>query len=334
MPAPLSAEATSTSASDHAVLMRRPCQSLPTEACGRLVPLVPCEYLGVQSPESCFDIVARETVQGGYSSATKEKLRIVTTEAGNDRELTVLLKRTSPTEVVALRAANQVAGATAIPRLVGSGRDSRGDWIAIPFYVGRPASTETAIPDNVVESLAAMHAQYLDSEPPKTIPVFDANWWRTRCAVPRLQQLARPSLQPIIDRIRSWSEHRLILDALTELPRTLLHGDVHRNNVIVNEHTGQLIDWGGGAYGMPLLDLINPGPHGSRGYERYAATWRALTGASTASPAWRRGYLTATVCTKVGYLGFAARHFGDAAALRMFETVATALTELERTTAD
>jgi hypothetical protein len=286
-----------------------------------------CEYLGVLSPESCFDIIAREPVHGGHSATAKEKQRIATAEGG---QLTVLLKRTSSTEVVALQAANRVPGTTGIPRLIRSGRDSQGDWIAIPFYPGKPASSEADIPDNVVKSLATVHAHYLNSGAPETIPVCDANWWTACCAQLRLRQLGRPSLQPIIETVQSWSAHRLILDALTDLPRTLLHGDVHRNNVIVNAHTGQLIDWGGAAYGTPFLDLVTPGPPDSRGYERYAATWRALTGDSTASTAWRRGYLTATVCTKVQYLSFAARHFGDAAALGMFGIATRALTELER----
>ena len=289
-----------------------------------------CEYRGMPSPESCFDILAREPVFGGQSSSTKEKLRVVDTEAGIDRELTVLLKRTLPAEVEALRAANRVPEAAAVPQLIRSGRDSRGDWIAIPFYPGIPAPTETDIPDNVVESLAEVHAHFLNSGAPETIPVCDGNWWKASCAQHRLRQLGRASLQPIVEAVQSWSAHRSILDALTELPRTLLHGDVHRNNVIVNGNAGQLIDWGGAAYGIPLLDLITPGPPGSRGYERYAATWQALTGESTTSPAWRRGYLTATVCSKVMYLAFAARHFGDAVAMSMFDTAARALTELER----
>jgi hypothetical protein len=284
----------------------------------------------VLSPESCFDIVSREVVDRGQRTAVKEKLRVVVTEDGRDRELTVLLKRTSPAEVVALRAAGRVPGATAIPRLIRSGRDCDGDWIAIPFYPGNPASTETDIPDNVLESLAAVHAHYLNSGPFDDIPVCDGNWWRACCAQHRLRQLGHPSLQPIVEAVRSWSTHPLIVDALTELPRTLLHGDVHRNNVIVNGDTGQLIDWGGAVYGIPLLDLITPGPPGTRGYERYAAAWQAVTGQSPAAPAWRRGYLTATVCTKVQYLAFVARNFGVAAAIERFDAAAGALAELER----
>lgn len=266
------------------------------------------------------------------------KLRVAVNEAGVDGELTVFLKRTSPTEIVTLRAANRVPGATAIPRLIRSGRDALGHWIAMPFYQGQPASTETAIPDNVAESLAAMHAHYLDSGyldsgTPETIPVIDTDWWRGVCELRRLQQLARagrPALHPIIDRVRSWSDRPAILDMLASLPRTLLHGDVHRNNVLVNDHTGQLVDWGGAHYGMPLLDLVTLGGPGSRGYERYAATWHALTGEDTASPAWRRGYLAATVCSKVSYLTFGARHFGDHRAARMLDEAARALTDLER----
>lgn len=278
------------------------------------------------SPESCFDIVAREPVAGGQISAAKEKLRIIDSEG----ELTVLLKRTSPAEVVALRAANQVPAATAIPPLIRSGRDSHGDWIAIPFYTGDPAPTETDIPDNVVESLAAVHAHYLNSVPDKAIPVRDTNWWKAGCGQPRLREFGRPALQPIIEAVQSWSTHREMLEALTEMPRTLLHGDVHRNNVIVDERSGHLVDWGGASYGIPLIDLITPGPPGSRGYERYAATWKALTGETTESTAWRRAYLAATVCVKVAYLPFVARNFGDTAALRRFEEAAHALTELER----
>lgn len=279
------------------------------------------------SPESCFDIVAREPVLRGQRSAAKEKLRVVI----SGRELTVLLKWTSAAEVMALRAASRVPGTTAIPQLIRAGRDSRGDWIAIPFYTGQPAATETTIPDNVLESLAAVHAHYLNSGPLTAIPVRDAAWWKGRCTQPRLRQLDRPALWPIIETVQSWSSHRLIVEALTELPRTLVHGDVHRNNVVVDNNIGRLIDWGGAAYGIPQLDLITPGPPGSRAFERYAVAWPALTGESTESQAWRRGYLAATVCTKVDYLGFAARNFGDDAALTMFETAARALSELERT---
>lgn len=278
------------------------------------------------SPESCFDIVAREPVERGQRTAAKEKLRVVL----DGRELTLLLKWTAPAEVAALRAANRVPGTTAIPQLVRSGRDSRGDWIAIPFYTGDPAPTETDIPDNVMDSLAAVHAHYLKSGPFEEIPVCDGNWWKGCCTQWGLRKLDRPSLRPIIEAIDGWSSHPLMIAALTEMPRTLLHGDMHRNNVVVNGHTGRLIDWGGAKYGIPLLDLITPGPPGSRGYERYAAAWPELTGESTTAPAWRRGYLVATVCVKITYLGFVARNFGDAAAIERFNMAAAALNELER----
>lgn len=173
------------------------------------------------------------------------------------------------------------------PQLIRSGRDDRGDWIVLPFYDGDPAPSETAIPDNVPESLAAVHAQYLNCDPPAAVPSHDADWWRASCRQHRLRQLGHPSLQPVVDAVASWANHSAILAALTELPRTLLHGDVHRNNVLVDGHAGHLIDWGGAAYGLPHVDLVAAG------------------------------------------LSFAARNFGDEAALRMFRTASRALTELE-----
>ncbi|HVX45935.1 MAG TPA: aminoglycoside phosphotransferase family protein [Mycobacteriales bacterium] len=274
------------------------------------------------SPEAYFDILAREPVTGGQASLRKERLRVPGAE--------LLLKRTGPAEVVALRAAQRVPEASAVPRLVGSGRDGDGDWIALPFYGNGPAADETDLPDNVVDSLAAVHAFFLDSGAPAEIPVRDADWWVAACAQHRLGELDRAVLRPVVDTVRSWSTRRSIRTALDELPRTLLHGDVHRNNVVFDGPIGRLVDWGGAAYGIPAFDLVTPGPPGSPAYERYAARWEALTGQSAAEPAWRRGYLAATAGTKISYLSFAARNFGDAAALRMFETAADALRELER----
>ncbi|GAB3402526.1 phosphotransferase [Flindersiella endophytica] len=282
-------------------------------------------------PEDCFDIIDREPVEGGHSTTGKEKLRIAVIEDGRRRERVVLLKRTSPAEVEVLQAVNRVPGATALPPLLRSGCDAGGHWIAIPYYAGQPASSEATIPANVAESLAALHAHFLDSGPLETATVIDADWWRAACEQQKLQQFAdagRPALQPLVDRARSWSTDPAALDALAGLPRTLLHGDVHRNNVVVNDGTGRLVDWESGLYGVPQLDLITFGGPGSPGHESYAATWRALTGQDTAAPEWRRGWLVATAGVKLKYLPRGARVSGDDHARRMVDEAAAALTEL------
>jgi hypothetical protein len=281
-------------------------------------------------PEACFDIIERAQVEGGQNSLVKQKLRVADGEGG--REQNVLVKRTSLTEVAALEAANRVPGATAFPPLIRSGHDSRGHWIAIPFYPGQPPATERDIPENVAESLAAMHAHYLDSGPPEWTTVIDAEWWRRACDQQKVQRFAdsgRPALQPIVDRIRGWSDQPVVIDTLATQPRTLLHGDVHRNNVVVTGDSGRLVDWESGLYGMPQLDLITLGGPGSPGYERYAAIWRALTGQDTAAPEWRRGWLVATVCVQLKYLPRGARVSGDDHAQHMLDTAARALAELE-----
>lgn len=284
-------------------------------------------------PEDCFDIIDGEPVEGGHSTTSKERLRIAVVEDGRRRERSVLLKRTSAAEVEVLQAVNGVPGATAVPPLLRSGCDSRGHWIAIPYYSGQPASTEAAIPANVAESLAALHAHFLDSGPLETATPIDERWWRAACEQPRLQQFAddgRPALRQLVERVHGWSDHPAILDALAGLPRTLLHGDVHRNNVIVDDDTGRLVDWESGLYGIPQLDLVTLGGPASPGHERYATTWRALTGQDTAAPEWRRGWLVATACFELKYLPRGARVSGDAQAQRMVDEAGEALGELER----
>lgn len=280
-------------------------------------------------PESYFDIVDRESVPGGHSWVIKEKLTI----ADGNGEGSVFLKRTSATESAALEAANQVQDGTAIPTLIQSGTDSRGHWIAIPFYPGRPPETEAAIPQNVAATLATMHAQYLDSEPLGALPLVGPEWVPALCAVPRLEQLVRDgrsALAPILEHIRSWSDHPVLSETLSSQPRTLLHGDVHRNNVIAADQAGHLVDWEGARFGMAMLDLPTLGGPGSPGHEQYGRTWRALTGEDTASLAWQRGYLAAIVCINVKYITFAARNFGDHRAAQMLDEAANALTRLEQ----
>lgn len=191
--------------------------------------------------EARFDVISREPVAGGHSTAIKEKL--INREDG--RERAVLFKRTSVTEVYAL----QVVGgsASAVPELIAAGEDDRGPWIVTPFYSGSPPDTEIEMPADVATALATVHAAHRGSAADSVLPVIDEAWLSTICAASRLAELVRDgrdSLEPILDRIRSWSDHPALRVELATQPRTLLHGDVHRNNVIIGAQGGHLVDWG------------------------------------------------------------------------------------------
>ena len=284
--------------------------------------------------------MSRDLISGGASVATKERLVVVRTEDGQRVEQTALLKRTSAAEVSALRAATQVPGASAIPEIVDAGVDVDGCWLLIPFYDGGPAEAEIRIPGNVVESLARMHAYYLDSPVPEHIPVVDQSWWQARCAqsVERLTALGRPATRAIAARVETWAHEISILAELEQLPRTLLHGDMHRHNVLVDQAgAGHLIDWGAAAFGLPAFDLVRGllatgepalGSPGSQTYQVYADTWTALTGQSLTSPGWRRGYLVATVCNSARFIGLAAKLYSEHRAQAMLREGADALLQL------
>jgi aminoglycoside phosphotransferase (APT) family kinase protein len=59
---------------------------------------------------------------------------------------------------------------------------------------------------------------------------------------------------------------------------TLLHGDVHPGNVLVDAGRATLIDWGSARIGPAALDLANLVTAGSVSVARYARTWQQLTG--------------------------------------------------------
>ncbi|WP_020577154.1 phosphotransferase family protein [Actinopolymorpha alba] len=133
----------------------------------------------------------------------------------------------------------------------------------------------------------------------------------------------------MIAQVTALRDEPRVQDALEELPRTLLHGDVHRNNVLVDEHgNGRLIDWGGALVGIPALDIVNLGPPGSNAYRTYADTWETLTGQNLETAAWRRSYLVATVCINLKYVAFAAKIFGDHKAQSMLQQATEALEQI------
>ena len=275
-------------------------------------------------------IVSRAPVSGGHSDATKERVHVVVTDEAGEVEQIALLKRTSEAEISALRRASAVPDATAVPRVIAAGADADGSWVMLPFYDGRPAEDETLLPRNVLETLARLHAHYLDRPLPGRLPVVDSGWWRAKCAVSaeRLHALGRPATSALAREVTALRDEQRVVEALDTLPRTLLHGDVHRNNVLVDERgRGMLVDWGGALVGAPALDIANLGGPAGDAYRTYVDTWESLTGERLGDAAWRRSRLAATVWANVKYLAFAAKVFGDDTARSMWGAATAALAE-------
>ena len=241
-------------------------------------------------------VLGRAPLSGGYVAASVEKLDLDV----DGRARAVVLKAAGPVEVAAMRAVAVVAGA---PRALAIGPG----WLVLPFVDAPALGAAEPVPEPVWRTLAAVHAHWLGKRA-RGIPVVDAAWWAALCD--RTLVAVRGGLSRTGERefaaaeqaLLAWRTDPVITDCLARLPRTLVHGDAHRGNVL----GGTLIDWGNARVAPPALDL---------------ATLRAQ---GAMPPPWFAeppGRDWADVHVHVQYLGFAADHLGAA---RVGEMIATA----------
>lgn len=278
------------------------------------------------------EVLSSEPVPGGFSGASKFRLRALLTEHDVRVERTLLLKQTSQVEVNALTAAARVPGTDAVPEVIATGANRDGPYVLTAFYPGEPAADETSLPTDVIRTLARLHAYYQNAPVPEGVPVIDSDWWRAKCdlSAQRLRSLPGSVAQDLGTQVQGLKEEQAMLAALDELPRTLIHGDLHHNNVLVDaDGHGHIIDWGGSFIGAAALDLSHLGEPDSAGHRTYLATWQELTGERLAESAdWARSCVTATVWANIKYLAFATKIFGDERGLQMMASARSALAQL------
>lgn len=143
-------------------------------------------------------------------------------------------KRATQGEVVALRALAEVTAAPALPELLAAGTDADGPWVMTPFYAGSTLRSEAHVSDEVIESLARLHAHYLGTDL-VGLPVVDRELWRGVCrhVSKRLYGLlTEDQLHAPITLVDGVRDDPVLIRTLDRLPRTLVHGDMHANNVL------------------------------------------------------------------------------------------------------
>lgn len=249
-----------------------------------------------------------DVVTGGSVSPLVEQITLHV--AG--RALTVVRKRALPHEIAGLRAAQVVRpAATAIPELIAWGGDdpAGGPWMITARAAGEPMRGWGApIPASLWQSLARLHAHHhgrtagLDP----IIPRVDAAWWRELCrswVLPRIGDNPRAAAL-----IAAAADHPAARATLERLTPTLLHGDVHPGNVIVDGDGAGLIDWGSARIGPPMLDLANLVRRDSEAFTTYAQTWREITGQSLDANQAALGYRWADVQLPIQYLPWTTQH--------------------------
>jgi hypothetical protein len=240
--------------------------------------------------------------------------------SGGHAPLELVRKEAAALEIAGLSAAQAArADDTAIPELVAYG----GDWLILPFAPGGPLDWGDPVPANLFDSLAALHARYhggagLAAAIPRVTPA----WWRALClnwVDPGLRAHAARHPAATTARARALIDRAASLPAasavLASLPPTLLHGDVHPGNVLVDPVLADpgagratLIDWGGSRVGPAALDLANLVSADSADVKRYARTWLRLTGQPLPAGPLELGYRWAALQIPVQYLPWGAGH--------------------------
>ncbi|MBA3339067.1 MAG: aminoglycoside phosphotransferase family protein [Geodermatophilaceae bacterium] len=258
------------------------------------------------------------------------------------RERSVVLKRGSAAEIAALRALAVVVGVDR-PRLIAAGRDGVGDWLLMPCYDGSPVADGAELPEEVWDTLGRVHAHWLRRRP-RGLPVVDARWWQALAEqriAPALRgaaaRCADPSGDPIFESgaraVTNWARDRRLLAALALLPKTLVHGDPHRGNLLWASGSVTIIDWGNAKVapaGLDLAVLKAQGAIPSAAYRRRLVAVRGQDDERILDV--ERHW--ADVSVHVAYLGFAADHLGAGRVAEMIETAAAALNLLGTALAD
>lgn len=270
-------------------------------------------------------VTGRAPLAGGYDADAVQRVDL---DAGRS----VVLKRCSAVEVAALRAVAVVPGVDR-PRLLAAGRDGGGGWLVLPFYDGPPLAEGPDVPDGLWTTLARVHAHWLGRRP-RGLPVVDAAWWRHLCldrirphAVAAHERTGEAAFARAATALAAWADDPAMLAATAALPRTLVHGDAHRGNVLLAPRGPVLIDWGNAKVAPPGLDLAVLRAQGAVDEAPYR---RALAGPAGAPPPELVAVETswAEVYAHVGYLGFAADHLGAQRVAEMVDAAARALAAL------
>lgn len=249
-------------------------------------------------------VVGRAEAAGGYATGGVQRVDL---DVGGV-ERAVVVKPAGAAEVSALRAVAVVPGVDA-PTLLAAGPG----WVVLPWYPGRVATGP--VPERVLATLARVHAHWLANRP-RAIPVADGAWWRALCARVRPALLAAGTrtgegvFGEVADAVAAWADDPRALAAAAGTRRTLVHGDPHRGNVLVEGDDAVLIDWGNALVAPAAFDLTVLRAEGTLDLTAYTDLFAQLTG-TTPSPA----QVTAERCwaelaVPVRYLGFAADHLG------------------------
>lgn len=234
----------------------------------------------------------------------------------------VVRKRVFPHETAGPAAAQAIRPtATAVPELITWGEDEEGAWLISAFVPGAPLPDRDApVPAGLFASLARLHAHFHGAaNVPAGVPRVDPEWWERLChhwVLPQVGRRGGRHPAGTIARagalISRAAVHPAVRRTLTGLTPTLLHGDVHPGNVLIDGQRAWLIDWGSCRVGPAMLDLANLVSLDSDGFAVYRRTWQDVTTSPLDTRSAELGYRWAAVQIPIQYLPWVIENLTDA----------------------
>lgn len=280
-------------------------------------------------PEGRLREVKLYRLEGGYIAEGVYRVDLdFDLPDGSQRDVSFVQKYARPRELNVLRALNAETPDPCLPRLVEGGEcEERQAWFVYPFYPGDPLGDEDAIPAGVLTMLARVHARFENREAQFIdVPRIDSGFFHRAfdAALSALSAQSRLFASEISQLIEARSDQRLY-DALTRLPLTLTHGDVHAKNLIkVGMDGAVLIDWGNARLAPFSLDLANMVDYGSQEWEVYINAWEQVSGKKSDEDLFELAYRWATIQVNTQYLPFAVSHLPPEQARHMTARIGAA----------
>jgi hypothetical protein len=265
-------------------------------------------------------------LKGGYVSKAVDRLDL-TLATPNRSGITASFVRKAcfAREVRALELLATIPKAPALPEIIASWwsaerpDDLAANGFTTPFYPGRALTFDDPIPDVVLVSLARVHAACRGTEGFDWTWTFDAAHFadthaNALAALGASARFRATTADHIgwLTRLERLCRSEVLREASDDLPKSLVHGDMHPGNIILRaDGSPVIIDWGNACIAPPMLDLANIVRIDSPQWHTYFAAYREAVGGIDEATS-RRAFWWARAATGLQYLPWVAEHTADA----------------------
>jgi len=293
-----------------------------------LSPAILCYAERLMGQAVTIESVKTSSLKGGYVTKAVYRHRLkVRALDGTPGEISVVAKPCAAAEVHIMRHLLAVQHASALPALIIAtvSDDAPGQgtsWFVSPFYEGQVLTFADPLPDEVIRSLAQVHAALAEVRDVAWTWTFNAEHMRRTLehAIEAVSEAAlfrhtTPDHAEWHARLQHLRRSRLLFEVSDALEKTLTHGDMHPGNIMLQAGGYPVIlDWGNVCLAPPPLDLANIIRMDSPLWAVYLDAYRRA-GGKIDEAALRTGYYWARAATGLQYLPWIATHLPTAPAM-------------------